>query len=44
MSREERNEVVSNSDFVDVVVTKASRRSFCKAFGVPLRSRICGLH
>lgn len=40
MSREERKEVLSSSDFVLVIVRKESRRSFCAAFGVPFRSRI----
>lgn len=35
-----RNDVPSNSAFVLEVVTKLSRRLFCSAFGVPLRSRI----
>jgi hypothetical protein len=41
MSSDERNEVLSNSGFVDEMVTKASKRLFCEALGVPFRSRIC---
>lgn len=40
ISSDERNEVLSSSDFVLVIVRKESSRSFCAAFGVPLRSRI----
>ena len=40
MSSEERNDVPSSSGFVLVMVRKESSRSFCAAFGVPLRSRI----
>ena len=40
MSSEDRKEVLSSSGFVLVMVRKESRRSFCAALGVPLRSRI----
>ena len=40
MSSEERKDVLSSSGLVLVIVKKASSRSFCAAFGVPLRSRI----
>lgn len=40
MSREERKEVDSNSEFVLVMVKKKSRREFCSFGGVPFRSRI----
>ena len=40
MSRVVRKELPSRSVFVLVMVRKESRRSFCAAFGVPLRSRI----
>ena len=40
MSSEERKDVLSSSGLVLVIVRKESRRSFCAAFGVPLRSRI----
>ena len=40
MSSEERKDVPSSSGLVLVMVRKESRRSFCAALGVPLRSRI----
>ena len=40
ISSDERKEVPSSSGLVLVIVRKESSRSFCAAFGVPLRSRI----
>jgi hypothetical protein len=40
MSRADRNEVLSRSVLVLVMVRNESRRLFCSAFGVPFRSRI----
>jgi hypothetical protein len=44
MSSEERNDVLSSSDLVDVMVRKESKRSFWDALGVPLRSRIYNVY
>ncbi len=41
MSSDDRNEVLSSSLFVLVIVRNESNRSFCWNFGVPFRSRIC---
>jgi mannitol-specific phosphotransferase system IIBC component len=38
MSREDRNDVVSRSVLVLVIVRKETRTLFCSAFEVPLRS------
>lgn len=40
MSKEVRNDVFSRSVLVLVMVRNESRRLFCSALGVPLRSRI----
>lgn len=40
ISRAERNDVLSRSVLVLVMVRNESRRLFCSAFGVPFRSRI----
>jgi len=40
ISRAERNDVLSKSVLVLVIVRKESRRLFCSIFGVPFRSRI----
>jgi hypothetical protein len=40
ISRAERNDVLSRSVLVLVMVRNESRRLFCSSFGVPLRSRI----
>jgi hypothetical protein len=41
ISSDDRNEVLSSSSFVLVMVRNESRRLFCSARGVPLRSRTC---
>jgi hypothetical protein len=40
MSKELRNDVLSRSVFVLVMVRNESRRLFCSILGVPFRSRI----
>jgi len=40
MSKDVRNDVLSSSVLVLVIVRKESRRLFCSVLGVPLRSRI----
>lgn len=40
MSREVKNDVVSRSSFVLVIVRNESRRAFCSALGVPFKSKI----
>jgi hypothetical protein len=40
MSRDDRNDVLSSSARVEVMVKKESNRSFCEAFAVPFKSRI----
>ena len=40
ISSEDKNDVLSSSGFVLVMVRKESRRLFCSLFGVPFRSRI----
>jgi hypothetical protein len=40
MSRDDRNDVLSSSERVEVMVKKESNRSFCEAFAVPFKSRI----
>lgn len=40
MSSVVRNDSEASSVRVDVIVKRASRREFCSALGVPLRSRI----
>jgi len=40
ISRAERNDVLSRSVLVLVMVRNESRRLFCSSFGVPFRSRI----
>jgi len=40
MSSEDKNEVLSRSSFVLVIVRNASNSSLCLALGVPLRSKI----
>lgn len=41
ISSDDKNDAVSSSGLVLVIVRKESSRPFCSAFGVPLRSRIC---
>ena len=41
ISRDDKNDVLSSSSFVLVMVRNESRRLFCSARGVPLRSKTC---